>query len=290
MDKTWMLKHRNTREYVSGVNEFIEHAIAHYSVGLKIPCPCVMCGNLVRVTEFYLKDHLIRYGITTSYKQWIWHGEVDNESNVYNGENESNEGDRLEDMLRDIQDGLQNSGSGLNYLLSDAKEPLYGGCSKFSKLSSVVKLYNIKAANGWSDKSFTDLLGLLKDMLPNGNKLPSRVYDAKKMLTKLGMTYEKIHACPNDCVLYRKEYATLESCPSCKAPRYKKENVPAKVLWYFPIIPRLLRMFSIPEIAKLLRWHETSRSKDGMVRHPADSPQCPRKARDPLYCGIRLRE
>jgi len=31
----------------------------------------------------------------------------------------------------------------------------------------------------------------------------------------MGMEYEKIHAYPNDCILYRKEFAELRSCPKC---------------------------------------------------------------------------
>ena len=33
---------------------------------------------------------------------------------------------------------------------------------------------------------------------------------------------EKIHACPNDCILYRgKEYEKLDACPVCHASWYK---------------------------------------------------------------------
>jgi len=30
------------------------------------------------------------------------------------------------------------------------------------------------------------------------------MYEAKKILCSMGMEYRKIHACPNDCILYRK--------------------------------------------------------------------------------------
>ncbi|XP_078161083.1 uncharacterized protein LOC144556569 [Carex rostrata] len=44
-------------------------------------------------------------------------------------------------------------------------------------------------------------------------------------------------------------------------------------MWYFPIIPRFKRLFANPKDAKLLRWHEDERKRDGKLRHPADSPQ-----------------
>jgi len=39
---------------------------------------------------------------------------------------------------------------------------------------------NLKAMNGWTDKSFTKFLQLIKDMLPEGNTLPNQNYEAKK--------------------------------------------------------------------------------------------------------------
>jgi hypothetical protein len=43
----------------------------------------------------------------------------------------------------------------------------------------MVKLFQLKASNGWSDCSFKDSLALLKDMLPQGNTVPKTVYEEK---------------------------------------------------------------------------------------------------------------
>ncbi|GKB24130.1 hypothetical protein Tco_0863531, partial [Tanacetum coccineum] len=51
-------------------------------------------------------------------------------------------------------------------LLLDAEKPLYKGCPDFTKLSAIVKLLNLKGKYGASNKFFTELLGLLKKMLP----------------------------------------------------------------------------------------------------------------------------
>jgi len=88
---------------------------------------------------------------------------------------------------------------------NDAEKSLYVG-SKFTKLYTELRLYNLKVGNMWSDKSFIFLLKHLKDILPNENELPDRTYEAKKIMCSISMDYEKIHACPNDCILYRKEY------------------------------------------------------------------------------------
>ena len=90
-------------------------------------------------------------------------------------------------------------------------------------------------------------------MLPEDNNLPDRCYEANKILCPMGLEYIKIHACPNDCILYRKEYADLYQYPKCGVSRYKpkanngddndydhvsRKHPPAKVLWYLPIISR----------------------------------------------------
>ena len=88
----------------------------------------------------------------------------------------------------------------------DKDTPLYPGTS-VKRAVAVLKLINVKAKNGWTDKSFTKLLEVLKTLLPPDNTLPERNYDAKKLLCPMGLDVEKIHACPNDCILYRNEYA-----------------------------------------------------------------------------------
>src|SRR4029078_2572233 len=75
-----------------------------------------------------------------------------------------------------------------------------------------------------------ELLKIVKNMLPEGNELPSTTYGAKKM-------------------------------------------VPAKLMWYFPIIPRLKRFFKNKDNVKLMRWHKEDRKEDHMIRHPADGSQ-----------------
>ena len=86
---------------------------------------------------------------------------------------------------------------------------------------------------------------LIKSLLPEGNTLLETTYEARKVVCPLGLKAQKIHACPNDNILYRgEEYENLDSCPVCNACRYKiprddpgdvygmriKKRVPAKVV------------------------------------------------------------
>ena len=93
---------------------------------------------------------------------------------------------------------------------------LYSGCKKsLSLLSVVLSLVNVKVIYGWSDKSFTLLLQVVQDTLPKENMLLKSYYQGKKILCPMGMKYEKIHACPNDCILYRNEFEEMHNYPRC---------------------------------------------------------------------------
>ena len=59
-------------------------------------------------------------------------------------------------------------------------------------------------------------------MLPRDNVLPPSTYEEKKVVCPLVLEVQKIHACINDCILYRgKEYENLNACPVYGALRYK---------------------------------------------------------------------
>ena len=99
---------------------------------------------------------------------------------------------------------------------------------------------------------------------------------------------KKIHTCPNDCFLYySEENEKLDACPVYHALRYKirrndpgdvegespMKKIPAKVMWYAPIIPCLKRLFRNKDHAKMMRWYKEDRKVDNMLRHPADGSQ-----------------
>ncbi|XP_031131782.1 uncharacterized protein LOC116033164 [Ipomoea triloba] len=244
MDRSWMYKKRNTLEYVNGVLD------------------------VVQIAKEYAND--VELDVEKDKRK---------EDNVRNDE----DNDRLNEMMRDMQGDLNELPQEFETFFGNSGKPLFSGCSKFTKLSSMLKLYNLKAKNRWSDKSFTELLKLLKDMLPDDNKLHCSTYEAKKMLCPLSMDIERIHACPNNCILYWKQYKDLHVCSKCGASRYKrkgyddacekKKGAPAKVLWYLPVIPRFKHLFENPNYANNLQWHAVGRKEDGKLRHPADSPQ-----------------
>ncbi|KAJ4718934.1 Transposon protein, putative, CACTA, En/Spm sub-class [Melia azedarach] len=287
MNKSWISCDRRSMEYDDGVTKFIEFAVKLSENSALLRCPCSKCRNLSFLSPNDVKYHLFRYGFDKTYKIWIWHGEknpsqtsepVDDHIDTWSTSHDF--GENIE-MIHDAYKNYEGDPKGFKKLLEDAEKPLYPGCTKYTKMTALVRLYNLKGKYGWSDTSFGELLKLLADMLPNDNEIPTSMYEAKKTLSSLGLEYVKIHACPNDCILYRKEYESLSNCPSCGISRWKtksgfkncvRKGVPAKVLWYFPPIPRFKRMFQSAQISKDLTWHVHERVNDGKLRHPADSP------------------
>ena len=64
---------------------------------------------------------------------------------------------------------------------------------------------------------------LFKDkVLPSDNVLSSSCEEAKKLLKLLDVVYISYNAFPNDCILYRGEYADKEICLKCGHDRYDK--------------------------------------------------------------------
>jgi len=107
------------------------------------------------------------------------------------------------------------------------------------------------------------IIDLLKEMILENNMLPNNNYAVKKLLCPMSLEYKKIHAYPNDCVLYGDEFVALKVYPTCGLSLFKKKvdgnNVgeemngpPAKVLWYLPIIPKFKQLLTIKEDAKNL--------------------------------------
>ncbi|XP_057248173.1 uncharacterized protein LOC130590170 [Beta vulgaris subsp. vulgaris] len=123
-------------------------------------------------------------------------------------------------MIHVVEENFDGNPAMFETLLSDSEKPLYNG-------------------GGWSDASFTLLLEAVKDSFQD-NVLPGCTYEATKILSTMGLRYEKIHACPNDCILYLNEFR---------------------------------RMFSNPGDAEKLTWHHNGRTMDWLMRHPTDSPQ-----------------
>ncbi|GJY20280.1 reverse transcriptase domain-containing protein [Tanacetum coccineum] len=129
------------------------------------------------------------------------------------------------------------------------------------------------------DSIFNEMLDFFQNVFPTtkGYKLPPSYYATKTTFKMIGLGYESIHACVNDCFLFRGEYhKDKQLCPVCNTSRWKDSNtpgkkVPKKVLRYFSIIPRLQRLCKFSHTAKEMTWHATRKCMEpGKMQHPVD--------------------
>nr|XP_009799015.1 PREDICTED: uncharacterized protein LOC104245146 [Nicotiana sylvestris] len=163
-------------------------------------------------------------------------------------------------------------------MLKASEEPLFNGCTNHSTLSVVCKLLNIKSEFNMSENCYNQIILFLKELLPEDAKLPDDYYRTKQMVAKLGLGYEKIDVCNAGCILYYKDNEDKLECPKCGQPRYKpkkegngrQKDVAYKVLRYFPITPRLQRLYMSTKAAEHMIWHWKSRREHGVMSHPSD--------------------
>nr|XP_027122350.1 uncharacterized protein LOC113739326 [Coffea arabica] len=105
-------------------------------------------------------------------------------------------------------------------LIDDSQQDLYSGCKNFSKLSFIIRLLHLKCLGKMSNKIFNMLVELLREAFPEAmTNLPSSYYEAEKLMNTLGLGFEKIDACPNDCSLYWGSAEKRTSCETCNELR-----------------------------------------------------------------------
>ncbi|GFP88985.1 hypothetical protein PHJA_001042200 [Phtheirospermum japonicum] len=305
MDKTWMKLPRNSKGYMRGLRIFLNFAFSQENTGVEgmILCPCKTCKNAICFPREDVEEQLKCVGFIKGYTQWIAHGETSDfnveSSNFYattSTNNDPSACDNTQEMLNDafgaqcndfeMGDNARveepNPKSKKFYkLVKDSQQELWPGCSKFSKLSFLARLYHLKCLCKITNKSFTMLLELLNEAFPEGVKLPKSHYEARKVIDELGLGYKKYDACPNNCTLYWGKYKDKMQYETCKCTRWvvsdgdetgENRKIPHKVLWHFPLKDRLQRLFMSSKTSSFMRWHVESRTKDGNLRHPADSP------------------
>ena len=121
--------------------------------------------------------------------------------------------------------------------------PLYNGASVTLQQTLAKYFEWFTSHPGTSKKAMSGMLRMQQSILPEGNLLPSSYPLARRLLEPLLVKTEVFHACPNDCILFRNEYAEDTVCPKCKANRYINARQPIRKFIYLPIGPRLIRMF-----------------------------------------------
>ncbi|CAM8934817.1 unnamed protein product [Rhodiola kirilowii] len=307
MDKTWInLSDKCDPRFAQGITNFVNFVKQKKPRRTTHKCPCRRCRfHHEKLSLDEIQTHLFRNGIMQDYTTWTSHGEVEEDAStsIYTQrqhyvmekscgtveESGAYYMDPTIEMLNDAfpfpepQDDIENEYLGkeaydkYQRLLAEAHTTIYVGSDK-TVLGMILSAMKVKVDNGWSDKSFNDHLRITEDLLPSPNNYPGSYSEVKRLLKNLGMGYEIIHACEFGCALFYKDFKNHEHCPMCKELRYLDGDVdrriPRKVVRYFPLTPRLQRLYMSPHIAKEMRWHRDRKVKNGHIRHPADGEAC----------------
>ncbi|CAL9025230.1 unnamed protein product, partial [Prunus brigantina] len=269
MSRRWIQNpNRCADEYLDGIQDFIEFACSHNPGATRIRCPCRRCNNTLWETIENVGFHLVRNGMIETYSIWKLHGEQldhassSNATRVANVETIVDPNDEVMDIIQDAfpfastninQEGEDDVPTPIDSaefeqyekLLKNANQELYPGCESFSVLTAIVELMHGKIKYRMSNLCFDYFLGVFKRMLPMDNCLSKDHKHAQKVLNGLGLGYEKIHACKNNCMLFYKEHETLDKCPICNESRFKTTShnrttkIPQKLMRYLPLKPRL---------------------------------------------------
>ncbi|XP_056858427.1 uncharacterized protein LOC130507800, partial [Raphanus sativus] len=279
-----------TPEFENGLKEFMGKALNQPEAksGM-LRCPCSTCKNRKVIKQLDVWTHLYTRGFTRSYKIWYHHGETDYE---YGSTSEPQPAVRLEEPIRmDVDYGvgteqmvndhfrgedLPNTQARRFYDMLDAgKQPLYEGCRDgHSALSSATRLMSIKSDYNLAEDCVDAIADFVKGVLPEDNVAPGSYYEVQKLVAGLGLSYQVIDVCRDNCMIYWRADEQLDACKFCGKARYKDTGgrvpVPYKRMWYLPLTERLQRLYLSERTAQPMRWH-AEHSTDGEIRHPSDA-------------------
>ena len=300
MYEGWKKRGALSSEWVAKTDAFLDHAFARSETGTDVRCPCSKCRNINFLDRRTMSIHICKNGYMPGYEVWVHHGEDPPPRIVSEVQSHEEEDyDRMEEMLDDVRHEFltvdsENPGQPTEFedpatpevqkffeLLKAAEEPLHEH-TKVTVLVFVTRLMAIKSKFAFSNNCYKELLNLISDVLPENHKMPKDMYQSKKLLSGLGMDYEKIDVCENNCMLFWKETAGEKKCTVCGERRFVEvENddgltvttkIARKQLRYMPLIPRLKRLFISKNTARHMRWHkEGVRENPNVMVHPADT-------------------
>lgn len=266
-------------EWITKTSLFLEAAFARHTGCGGVWCPCTICGNKKEKTKDEMGRHLLKNGFMPDYHRWVAHGESEPQrarKEVVRQRTSSPEYvTHVEFMLEDLENAAApenpvagEGGQGeedeeqrtkkFYKTLNGAQRPLHGH-TEVTQLDGIARLLAVKSQFGWSRSSFDTLLTIIRTILPKDNILPKNMYESNKIFRELKLPYERIHVCPNTCILFRKEHVNANYCPKCKSSRYievdgddgqkRQLTIPQKVLRYLDPIPRIQRLFMSAESA-----------------------------------------
>lgn len=293
-------------EYKEGLTGFMQFA-TNQDISReqgKMSCPCSKCDNEKFINIETVWKHLFWKGFTPGYYIWFSHGEDFGTLPSTSHANRVECGNqRLEDMAIEeentmnmeedsgahiVRDTFRETIEGANIgeepneeakrfydLLQAARNPIYEGCKDgLSALSAATRLMSIKTEWNLAEECVDAIADFAKDYMPEENLAPGSYYEIQKMVSGLGLPYEMIDVCRDNCMIFWRDDSNLETCKWCGKQRYKetsgRKKIPYQRMWYLPITDRLKRLYQSKRTAAPMRWH-AEHEFTGEISHPSDA-------------------
>jgi hypothetical protein len=209
--------HGHSDAWVRVADEFVVLAFAGDAHFAK--CPCRECRNLIRLKKVEVSYYVFKHGFMLHYLVWHEHGEV--ETTV------ESDGDQDVDQIYDMVDDIRNEYLELRnnqalledvkefYKLLEALEAKVHEGTDVTILQAVTRLMAMKSKYNFSNNYYNDIVKLIIDLIPSNHNMPKDLYHCKKIVASLGMNYQKIDACEDNCMLFWKEHEKTTHCIHC---------------------------------------------------------------------------
>uniref|UniRef100_A0ACD5ZBG1 Uncharacterized protein n=1 Tax=Avena sativa TaxID=4498 RepID=A0ACD5ZBG1_AVESA len=203
-----------TQAWQHGLDNFLEHAFSlpDALVDGESHYPCTKCFCRHKRKRDEMTRHLCHNGFVLGYDRWTSHGEYDTPE-VIEQDNDADV-DRMDDMLIDaiaaegvsVGDEPTEAAKKFYEILVEADKPLHEKTTQ-SRLSIVGRLMTIKTQHNLSESCYNDIMSVIHDIVGDdaAKDLPVNFHRSKKLVHSLAMPYVKIHACPNNRMIYYKE-------------------------------------------------------------------------------------
>jgi hypothetical protein len=229
-DRSWMYNGwdkggKYMDELMDKATTFLDRAFSRTQI---VWCPCSRCQNSKCLEDkSTIAIHLCQNGFVLGYEVWRFHGksgtrvvaEDEHGCNVLNV-------NRMDEMLEAIQAEVTENPPIVEVeaffkLLEASEEPLLEH-TEVILLAFITRLVAIKSKYFFSNNCYNDLLKLISDILLKPHKVPKDMYQSRKIMSALGLKYEKIDVCPDNCMLFWKEHANEKKCLECEQSRFIK--------------------------------------------------------------------
>ncbi|KAL1222999.1 hypothetical protein V5N11_019494 [Cardamine amara subsp. amara] len=309
--REWMYKRVDentgeiTKEFKAGLCQFME-VITNQPLGREQgirTCPCLKCRNEKFLKIEIVCRHLYNRGFTPGYYIWLSHGKdyVDRPGNICRGRKvvEINNGryvgessrrpiideNNIDRMVREAFPEYVKSSNVVEKpnpdprrffeMLDADNHPIYEGFKVgHSPLSAATRMIGIKIDFNLSEDCVDAIADFFCDYLPKENLAPHSYYAIQKLVSGLGLPYQMIDVCRDNCMIFWREDENLEFCRFCGKERFQvstgRTRIPYQRMWYLPITDILKRLYQSDRTASGMRWHGEYQFT-GDISHPSDA-------------------